>query len=267
MNFKKQIIKFYTLLVTQIGIDPLKLYNTLKSIPYYIKSLVIFKRSFSGKLILFPYLQDRHEESGAINSEYFWQDLYVAKWIYESNPIKHVDIGSRVDGFVGHVASYREIEVIDVRPIKSNIPNVIFKQGNMMDENFLNNNNGLSKEYCDSLSCLHTIEHFGLGRYGDPIDPFGYRKGIINMASLVKKDGIFYLSTPIGIERVEFNANWIFSPFSIINLVESNGFILQKFIIYYNGIMKEIDINNTTINQLSKENYNLGIFIFKKLNQ
>lgn len=25
--------------------------------------------------------------------------------------------------------------------------------------------------YCDSLSCLHALEHFGLGRYGDPIDP------------------------------------------------------------------------------------------------
>jgi hypothetical protein len=32
--------------------------------------------------------------------------------------------------------------------------------------------------YCDSLSCLHALEHFGLGRYGDPIDPRGHEKGI-----------------------------------------------------------------------------------------
>ena len=262
---KKYMFKFYTLLATQIGIDPLKLLNTIKNIPYFIISLIIFKRSYSGKLSLFPYLQDRNEESGAINSEYFWQDLIVAKWIFELNPKKHVDIGSRVDGFVAHVASYREIEVIDVRPIKSTIPNVIFKQGNMMDENFLDNNNGLCLEYCDSLSCLHTIEHFGLGRYGDPIDPLGYRKGIINMLSLIKKGGIFYLSTPIGIERVEFNANWIFSPINIINLVKSNGFILKKFNIYNNGIIKEININDLSLDELSKENYNLGIFIFEKV--
>jgi len=33
-----------------------------------------------------------------------------------------VDIGSRVDGFVAHVASFREIEVFDVRPISAQIP-------------------------------------------------------------------------------------------------------------------------------------------------
>ena len=37
--------------------------------------------------------------------------------IYAARPEKHVDVGSRVDGFVAHVASFREIEVFDVRPI------------------------------------------------------------------------------------------------------------------------------------------------------
>ena len=86
------------------------------------------------------------------------------------------------------------------------------------------------------------------------------------MASLIKNGGYFYLSTPIGIERVEFNANWIFSPNNIINLVKSNGFILEKFNIYNNGNIREININDLSLDQLSRENYNLAIFIFKKIN-
>jgi len=264
MKFKKYIIKFYTFSVTQLGLDPLRLFYSIKSIPYFFNSLFLFKRTFKGKLILSPYLQDRHEESGAINSEYFWQDLIVAKWIFDANPNKHVDIGSRVDGFVAHVASFREIEVIDVRPINSKIPNIIFKQGDMMDKDFISKNDGLRLDYCDSLSCLHTIEHFGLGRYGDPIDPFGYIKGIINMTSLIKNGGLFYLSTPIGVERVEFNANWVFSPINIVKIIEDQGFNLKNFYIYKNGKITLIELDDIILDNLANEQYNLGIFIFKK---
>jgi hypothetical protein len=61
-------------------------------------------------------LHERYEEGGATKSEYFWQDLMVARAIHDANPVKHVDIDSQVDGFVVHIASFREYEVFDVRP-------------------------------------------------------------------------------------------------------------------------------------------------------
>ena len=75
-----------------------------------------------------PILNDRYSESGAMAVHYFHQDLYVARLIFENNPIKHVDIGSRIDGFVAHVASFRNIEIIDIRDIKNNIENISFRQ-------------------------------------------------------------------------------------------------------------------------------------------
>ena len=33
----------------------------------------------------------------------------------------------------------------------------------------------------DSISCLHAIEHFGLGRYGDPVDVLGHVKALDNI--------------------------------------------------------------------------------------
>jgi len=64
-----------------------------------------------GLVAFNPQLHDRYMEAGATESEYFWQDLIVARWIQDANPERHVDVGSRIDGFVAHVASTREIEV------------------------------------------------------------------------------------------------------------------------------------------------------------
>lgn len=66
-------------------------------------------------------------------------------------------------------------------------------------------------EYCDSLSSLHAIEHFGLGRYGDPVRYDGYLLGLGNMYNLLRKGGKFYISAPIGPQRIEFNAHRVFA--------------------------------------------------------
>lgn len=262
---KKLLIKLNWIFSSQLGLDFRLLALSLFRLPRYISDLWKFNKRYSGKLNFMPCLHDRYEESGAINTEYFWQDLLVARWIFAANPHRHVDVGSRIDGFVTHVSSFREVEVFDVRPITIQIPGVIFRQADLMEDESIENSNRVN--YCDSLSCLHTIEHFGLGRYGDPINPDGHKKGIFNMSRLLKKDGIFYLSTPIGRERVEFNANRVFDPKTIINIAEECGLEFQKLTIISGGKeIKEIPLTDTSLQGLSCSPYNLGMFIFKKVN-
>lgn len=163
---------------------------------------------------LYPCLDDRGSNAGSAKGHYFHQDLLVARRIFANAPRLHVDVGSRVDGFVAHVAAYREIEVLDVRPLSSNIPNVRSRQLDLMaplEPSFLS--------YCDSLSCLHALEHFGLGRYGDAVDFEGHLKGLANLKKLVAKGGKFYLSVPIGPQRIEFNAHRVFSVATLLSLV------------------------------------------------
>ena len=105
-----------------------------------------------------PCLQDRYEKGGTIKNEYFWQDLLVARSIYEAKLEKHVDIVLRIDGFVAHLASFRECEVFDVKPINSQVPGILFRQLDLMNALEIPGND---LGYCDSLSCLHAIEHFG----------------------------------------------------------------------------------------------------------
>lgn len=265
-KIKPVITKVYWFFSSQLGIDPLIFFKSLRGLPFYVSDFLSFHNSFKGKITLMPCLHDRYDEAGTIKDEYFWQDLVVAREIYAANPVKHVDVGSRLDGFVAHIAAFRECEVFDVRPVNAEVPGVIFRQADLMNPVSLSfvDVNG----YCDSLSCLHAIEHFGLGRYGDPINPLGYRRGISNMARLLKKGGVFYLSTPIGKERVEFNANWVFDPRTIVSCAEDAGMILKRLVII-NSIKGpvETDIDASALENLAKINYQLGLFIFMKASE
>lgn len=264
MALRNTFIKLHWFLSSQLGFDLIRFLLSVRGIPLFLRDWRRFRRAYSGKLTLMPCFHDRYEEGGTTKSEYFWQDLLVARWIHDARPQKHVDIGSLVDGFVAHLASFREVEVFDVRPITTQIPGVIFKQADLMQPVALPCAGG-RKAYCDSLSCLHAIEHFGLGRYGDPIDPQGYERGIHNMAQLIKPNGRFYLSTPIGLERVEFNANRVFDPRTIISCAESSGLQLKELtVVGAAGVVIQVRLDPETLLELARGHYNLGIFVFIK---
>lgn len=148
---------------------------------------------------------ERGEDAGVGAGHYFHQDLLVAREIFARAPHRHIDVGSSILGFVSHVASFREIEVLDIRPLESLTPGISFTQADVMT---------LGPEWTgvtDSLSCLHALEHFGLGRYGDPIDVDGWRKGLASLTRMLEPQGRLYLSVPTGsVQRTEFNAHRVF---------------------------------------------------------
>ena len=170
----------------------------------------------------FPVLDEWNEACGGLGA-YFHQDQRVARWIYEAAPRRHIDVGSRLDGFIGHLSVFREVEVLDIRPHPGDVPGVVFHRFDLMAE--------LPSEWVectDSLSCLHTIEHFGLGRYGDPIDVNGHVKGLEQLKRMVVAGGLLYLSTPIGPQRVEFNAHRVFAARTLIDWF-GEGWSIEKF--------------------------------------
>jgi SAM-dependent methyltransferase len=179
--------------------------------------------------------------------------------VFDNAPHKHVDVGSRIDGFVAHVATFRSIEVFDIRPLNSHIQNISFMKADMMDldETFTH--------YTDSLSCLHTIEHFGLGRYGDPVDPNGYLKGLENMNRLLKPGGIFYLSTPIGPQRIEFNAHRVFSVSYLLTLIQPFYDIVHfSYVDDKGNLHKHVQLTEAESQTSFGCNYGCGIFELKK---
>ena len=107
-SLKRFLIRAHWLLSSQFGFDPLIFLRSLRGLPAYFRDRAAFRKGYAGKMKLMPCLHDRYEEGGATKNEYFWQDLLAARAIHQAGPVKHVDIGSRIDGFIAHVASFRE---------------------------------------------------------------------------------------------------------------------------------------------------------------
>lgn len=145
-------------------------------------------------------------------SSYFWQDLWGSQKIAEKMPERHFDIGSRIDGFISHLMLLKiPVTLIDIRPLDKKIPGVDFFQSDATELR------GIKDNSIESLSALCSLEHFGLGRYGDSIDPEACYKAFKEIQRVVKPGGYIYISLPIGKERVCFNAHRVFDPTTIIH--------------------------------------------------
>jgi len=185
--------------------------------------------------------------------------LLVAQFIYNNKPNRHIDIASRIDGFVAHVASFRSIEMMDIRDMdEPKIKNIEFLKKDLM------NKSDVDKEITDSISCLHAIEHFGLGRYGDTIDPAGHVKGFNNIIRMLKPDGRLYISFPIGKKNeIHFNAHRVFHPKDIFNWCEKkNTLFLERFdyVDDFGNLNQNISLDKTNLDVT----YGCGIYTFKK---
>lgn len=239
-----------------------KLIRRLQSYAIYRANLKELKRQESEAKTKFafgkpyPCLKDRYQTSGSARGHYFHQDLLVARRVFSNTPQSHVDVGSRIDGFVAHVASFRTIRVLDIRAQDSVIPNVIFEQcdimGNVPDELL---------ESTDSLSCLHALEHFGLGRYGDPVRYDGYLDGFENLGRILKPGGRLYLSTPIGPQRIEFDAHRVFSVRYLLEMIKP-GYEVERFSYVDDAgdLHEDMQLADERVDRNFDCNYGCGIF-------
>lgn len=224
----------------------------------YVRDYLAFKRAGGRVDKLFPIYSDYREQAGSATGHYFHQDLLVAGYISNNRPVRHIDVGSRVDGFVAHVAAFRPIEVIDVRALAdSGHQNIRFTRMDLM------NPDTVQAGICDSVSCLHAIEHFGLGRYGDPLNPDGHLIGFKNLLKMLTPGGTLYISFPIGhSDQIHFNAHRVFRPDSILNWEAEAGIELASFSFVddVGNLHKEVSITDVP----ATTRYGCGIYTLRK---
>lgn len=168
----------------------------------------------------FPKLADRLPTT-PYDSHYLFQDTWAAQRVAEFAPERHVDVGSRVD-YACFLTAVTKVAFVDIRPLTAPIEGLEPIEGSILDLPF-------EDQSLPSVSCLHVVEHIGLGRYGDPLDPLGSRKAIAELQRVVAPGGQLLFATPVGRPRVCFNAHRVHDPrelrelFGELELVEFAG--------------------------------------------
>jgi len=92
-------------LCLMFGWDPVKTWTAILGLmPFLCEYRTVRRvqgREFPIKRI-YPCLSDMYSNCGDAPRHYFLQDIAVARRVFENNPIRHVDVGSRLDGFIAH---------------------------------------------------------------------------------------------------------------------------------------------------------------------
>ncbi|MEJ2672824.1 MAG: DUF268 domain-containing protein [Deltaproteobacteria bacterium] len=153
-----------------------------------------------------------------------------------------------------HILPFCEVIYVDIRPLNQDIEGFVFKQGSILNLPFDDNS-------IPSLSCLHVIEHIGLGRYGDPVEPDGYLQAARELVRVLQPGGIMLLGIPVGKERLCFDAHRIFDPQTVVKIFQP--LVLEELrFIDDNGNMCSQD---TTFQEAQEFRYGCGLFLFYKI--
>ena len=185
---------------------------SLRYLPRYFTDWRAFRKQAGSWTVevadSYPCLADRVPTT-PFDPHYFYQGNWLARRLADVKPPQHVDVGSSVLT-MGVLSAHVPTVFVDYRPL-------VVRQSGLCCVAADINRLPFADRSVASLSCLHVIEHIGLGRYGDPINADGARQAAEELQRLVGHGGKFYLSTPIGRERVCYNAHRVFAPATILS--------------------------------------------------
>jgi hypothetical protein len=87
---------------------------------------------------------------------------------------------------------------------------------------------GDSEKLFDCIISFSSLEHTGLGRYGDPLDPYGDLRVMARLQCVSKPNAAFFIGYPYGFDTTCFNAHRIYGPtrsahlFANINVTQTS---------------------------------------------
>lgn len=221
-----QIVRdIYFLLQGALGFFKFRPITLIKQYVRFFKEYNNFTQMTKNKKFVkrewYPCLFDNTSYT-PLDATYFFQDSWAAKKIFELNPKHHYDVGSAAKT-IGILSQFTPITMIDIRPIELELENLYFKEGSILNLPFDDNS-------IETLSSLCVVEHIGLGRYGDDIDPYGSEKAIVELKRVLKVKGIILFSVPVDNDnKIYFNAHRAFSRDYILELFSDCTLLEEKY--------------------------------------
>ncbi len=233
--------------------DPRKL-RALAFLPRYWRHWIAFRAAAGSEKL---YLRDSHPCLGdwvsgtPFDPHLFFQSAWLARRLAAAGSSRHVDIGSDIR-MINVLSAFVPTTFLDYRPLPVSLEGLTCGSCDLL-------NLALPDDSVQSLSCLHVIEHVGLGRYGDPVDPEGSKKAFASLERVVAPGGKLYLSVPVGRPRVCFNAHRVFHPGQIVEIL--GKLRLLEFSLIGDDARY---LENQPLEAGAAQNYGCGLFVFEK---
>lgn len=197
-----------------------------------------------------------YEDTGEtrFDTHYVYHPAWAARILARTRPSSHVDIASKID-FSTMISAFMPVKFYDYRPAHISLSNLTSEKADLLNLPF-------ADESIPSLSCMHVVEHVGLGRYGDPIDPNGDLKAIHELKRVTAVGGNLLFVVPLGKPRLVFNAHRIYSYSQVVEQFEE--FRLEDFFLIPDNALKTGPIEQATEEDAGRQRYGCGCFWFIK---
>jgi len=187
--------------------------------------------TLNGKIKIFNYFIDESKVSRRIydkntvkelieksksKDEFYYQ--HTDKWLYdalEKYPINEMEIA--IMG--SQTPTYESICIVHGgKPTTIDYGNITSEDDRIKIMS-INEYNSV-EEFFDGAFSISSFEHDGLGRYGDPINPFADIEAMKKLKKSVKKGGILFFAVPIGSDAITWNAHRIYGEIRLPLLLD-----------------------------------------------
>lgn len=204
---------------------------------------------------LYPFLDGKNISSIPFDRHYLFHPAWAARILAKENPPCHVDISSIVS-FSTMISAFIPTTYYEYNPADLHLSGLTLGQADLLNLPFATNS-------IASLSCMHVLEHVGLGRYGDLVDPEGDLKAACELYRVLKPGGNLLVVVPVSDSpRIEFNAHRIYDYHLVLKMFPSAD--LKEFSLI-SGPPKPSKIQSFVGSEaLVGERYACGCFHFVK---
>lgn len=185
---------------------------------------------------------------------YIYHLAWAVRILHDLKPNIHTDISSSLY-FCTLLSAFIPVEFYDYRPADITLSGLKSGKADLLDLPF-------EDKSISSLSCMHVVEHIGLGRYGDSLNPLGDIKAMKELQRVIAPGGSLLFVVPVGKPKIFFNAHRVYE---FAQILESfNELQLVQFALIPDE-QRDGLIIGASFDMANQQEYGCGCFWFRRL--